>query len=211
MQQIISEMTSLLSDESVGAASDRALLLDCRSTLEKDTKKAINLLIEALELVSDCSAENPLLCSNLHSNLGALYRLSGDTSLARQHMEEAISILNENDLIGYHDTTTQIVNYAVLLHDIGEPECGLMGLRKIARTIKEAHTENCSDYAIIQETMGTLSLSAGNPEQAIRHYTKALSIYKSLFANKPELFSEKRDGILNICNMAGLNGNIFLN
>jgi hypothetical protein len=35
MKQIISEMTTLLSDKSVGTVSDRALLLDCKSALEK--------------------------------------------------------------------------------------------------------------------------------------------------------------------------------
>jgi hypothetical protein len=94
------------------------------------------------------------------------------------------------------------------LNDIGEPEQGLIGLRKIARTIKELHTENCSDYAIIQQTMGSLSLSAGKPDQAVQHFRKALSIYQFLFGSNPELLAEKQQEILEICHMAGLTGNL---
>ena len=81
MQAIIEEMTTILSDDSVGKSADRACLLDARAVLEKNTKKQIELVEEAIRILGDVHSGNAHLAANLHANLGALYHKAGCTDL----------------------------------------------------------------------------------------------------------------------------------
>ena len=195
MKRLIDEMQNLLIDPAMGSAKDRAILLDCRAACEKNTSKAIKLIQEALTLLPEVNSSNALLVSNLNSNLGGLYRAAKQNDAARKHMETAISILEEYRLVGGHDSLTQIVNYAVLLNDMGEAERGLSGLRKIERIVREQNAESL-DHAFILETMGRLNLSTGNRPQAVELFIKALSIYESVWSNEPELLSAKRQELM---------------
>lgn len=191
MKRLIGEMETLLSDPAIGSVKDRAILLDCRAACEKNTSRAIKLIQEALALLPEVNSSNALLISNLNCNLGGLYRTAKQNDAARKYMETAISILEEYRLVGGHDSITQIVNYAVLLNDLGEADRGLSGLRKIEHIIREQNT--CSlDHAIILETMGRLNLSLGNRLQAAELFRKALNIYETVWSNEPELLTAKR-------------------
>lgn len=191
MKRLIGEMETLLSDPAMGSAKDRAVLLDCRAACEKNTSRAIKLIQEALALLPEVNASNALLVSNLNSNLGGLYRTAKQNDAARKHMETAISILEEYRLVGGHDSLTQIVNYAVLLNDLGEADRGLSGLRKIERIVREQNAESL-DHAFILETMGRLNLSLGNRTQAAEHFRRALKIFETVWSDEPELLTAKR-------------------
>lgn len=195
MRRVIAEMEILLSDPAIGTAKDRAVLLDCSAACEKSTNKAIRLEQEALSLLPEVNADNALLVSNLNANLGGLYRTAKQNDSARKHMETAISILEQYGLAGGHDNLVQIVNYAVLLNDMGDAKRGLSGLRKIERIVREQNPESL-DHAVIQETMGRLSLSLGDRPQAAEFFRRALQIYKVVWSDKPELISVKRRELL---------------
>ena len=191
MKRLIGEMETLLSDPAMGSTKDRAVLLDCRAACEKNTSRAIKLIQEALALLPEVNASNALLVSNLNSNLGGLYRTAKQNDAARKHMETAISILEEYRLVGGHDSLTQIVNYAVLLNDLGEADRGLSGLRKIERIVREQNAESL-DHAFILETMGRLNLSLGNRTQAAEYFRRALKIFETVWSDEPELLTAKR-------------------
>ena len=88
MNGIIQELKGLLKTKNIGTDSDRALLLDFQATLETKPEKAIKLEKDALAQIENITADNARLVSNLHANLGGLYRMNGHPDLAREHMEK---------------------------------------------------------------------------------------------------------------------------
>ena len=84
MNGIIQELTGLLKTKNIGTDSDRALLLDFQATLETKPEKAIKLEKDALAQIETITADNARLVSNLHANLGGLYRMNAHPDLARE-------------------------------------------------------------------------------------------------------------------------------
>lgn len=156
MELVLNELSALLKDRSVGSVSDRALLTSYRAYCEKKPDKAIKLQKEAIAMLPEITSDNALLMSNLYSNLGGMYKLSGKLELAKQNMEQAIQILEQYGLTQYHDSIVQISNYAVLLTDMGHPDAGLSALQKLSRLLREYHSDKSMDYANVQEAMGSI-------------------------------------------------------
>ena len=204
MELILTELASMLKDNTIGSVSDRALLLDFRAANEKKPEKAIKLEKEAVMLISEVTAENALLAANLHANLGGLYKQTSKLELAKQHMETGIHLLEQYGLAPYHDSIPQITNYAVLLTDMGEPYLGLSALQRLSRVIKESNSDVSGDYAVVQEAMGNICLSIGDVLQATTHFKNALAIYEVLFDAEPELIEEKKQDILETYTQAGV-------
>ena len=204
MEMIVEEMNTLLKDTSLGTVSDRALLLDFRANCEVRTEKSIKYEKDAVELLKEITEDNALLASNLHANLGGMYRESGTLELAKQHMEAAIHLLEEYGLVPYHDSIPQIVNYAVLLTDMGQPQLGLSALQKLARGIRKITSDKTADYGAVQEAMGKICLVMGDVQQGTTHLKKALAIYETVFEAEPELIEEKKQDILETYAQAGV-------
>ena len=120
MKGIIQELKVLLKTKSIGTYSDRALLL------EED----------ALAQIENITADNARLVSNLHANLGGLYRMNGHPDLAREHMEKSISLLDQFNLLHINDSIPQIANYAMFLTEQQEPERGISELQKLSGIIQ---------------------------------------------------------------------------
>ena len=132
--------------------------MDYQATLEPKTEKAIKLEKEALAQIKETTKENAHLVSNLHSNLGGLYRINGQLDLAKRHMKMGISLLQQYQLLYTNDSIPQINNYAVLLIEIQEPDLALSALQKLAQIIKEYNSNHCLDYAQVQESLGSICL-----------------------------------------------------
>ena len=195
MQAIIDELRAILSDETVGTASDRACLLDCRAALEKNTEKAIALVQEALSVLGEVHTGNAHLAANLHANLGALYHKAGRLDLAKLYMEQGVYLLEEYELTAYHDSVTQICNYAVLITDMGEPQRAYSILLKLARKVKEWNSNQCLDYGNIQQVMGSVCIVLGDLSQAQIHHQKAMAIFEIAYEDDPLLLEQKRQEI----------------
>lgn len=204
MQRILRELSSLLEDTSIGTVSDRALLLDYKATLERNIGKAVKLEKEAMSLLSPVTPENAHLVANLYGNLGGLYHQQGNTELAKQAMEQGISLLEQYQLLYMNDSIVQICNYAALLTDTGEASRGLSSLRKCARLVKEYNSDQCLDYAIIQEAMGTAYLVQADIEQATSHLKKAMAIYEIVWESEPEAIDNKYQQIQELYINAGI-------
>jgi tetratricopeptide (TPR) repeat protein len=192
MQLVVSELENQLNDPLVGSASDRAILLDCRADLEKKPEKAIKDTKEALALLPEVNAENAHLISNLNANLGGLYYKTRQNPLAKQHLETALRILSDYQLIGYHDSVVQFANCAMLLAEMGEPEQALEILQKIGSVIRENNSAQSTDYAIILEAMGWIYLSNGQVTAGSKCNEEACAIYEEIYESTPEILEQKK-------------------
>ena len=192
MQAVIQELTMLLSDDSVGTTADRACLLDCCAALEKNSKKQIELVQEAVRVLGEIRPDNAHLAANLHANLGALYHKSGRMDLAKLHMEQGVLLLEAYGLTGCHDSVIQICNYATLLADMGEPQRAYSALLKLSRTVKERNSHQCLDYGMIQQTMGSICVMKGDLTQAQLHHARAMAVFEMVLEDEPELLEQKR-------------------
>ena len=204
MKKIIQELQHFIKANTYGTASDRALLLDYQATLEPKTEKAIKLEKEALAQIKETTKENAHLVSNLHSNLGGLYRINGQLDLAKKHMKMGISLSEQYQLLYTNDSIPQITNYAVLLTEMQEPALALSALRKLAQIIKEYNSNHCLDYAQVQESLGSICLITANISQAKTHFKKALKIYEDIWADEPELIEKKYKEIQELYPQAGI-------
>ena len=204
MELIIGKLSGLLTDETVGRSTDRAVLLDYRAACEEKTEKAIKLEKEAIALIPEISEENAHLVSNLYSNLGGLYKKAGKRDLAQQAMEQGLRILEQYDLLYYHDSIAQTANYAALLTEMGQPEKGLSALKKLSRMIRDLNSDQTMDYATVQEAIGGICLATGDIRQATTHFKKALAIYEAVHNGEPDMIETKKQEILQAYTQTGI-------
>ena len=204
MKEIICEMKQLLKGNGNGADTDRALLLDYQACMETKPEKAIKLEKEALAQIKEITEDNAHLVSNLHANLGGLYRLNGQAALAKEHMEKGIFLLEQYQLLYTNDSIPQVNNYAALLTELQEPERAMVALQKLAQIIKEYNSVTCLDYAQVQESMENICLITANISQAKTHFKKAMKIYENVWADEPELIEEKYQEIQELYPQVGI-------
>ena len=204
MKEIIQELKNLLKRKDIGTDSDRALLLDFQATLETKPKKAIKLEKDALALITEITADNAHLVSNLHSNLGGLYRMNDYPDLAREHMEKGLFLLEQYHLLYTHDSIPQITNYAMLLTEQHSPEKGISVLQKVSKIIKEYNSDCNLDYATVQETIGTIYLMNADFSQAQTHFKRAFKVYEKIWADEPGMIEKKYREIQELYPQVGL-------
>ena len=191
MREIIQELKNLLKHKDIGTDSDRALLLDFQATLEIKPEKAIKLEKDAIALIKEITEENAHLASNLHSNLGGLYRMNGYPDLAREHMEKGLFLLEQYNLLYTHNGIPQFTNYAMFLAEQQAPEKGISVLQKLSKGIKEYNSDCCLDYATVQESLATIYLMTANLPKAKTHFKRACKIYEKIWADEPEMIKAK--------------------
>ena len=68
---------------------------------------------------------------------------------------------------------------------------GISELQKLSGIIKEYHSDECLDYAKVQETLGTIYLMTANLSHAKTHFKKAFKIYEKIWADEPEMIEAK--------------------
>ena len=144
-----------------------------------------------LAQIENITADNARLVSNLHANLGGLYRMNGYPDLAREHMEKSISLLDQFNLLHINDSIPQIANYAMFLTEQQEPERGISELQTLSGIIKKYPSDDCLDYAKVQENLGTVYLMTANLSHAKTHFKKAFKIYEKIWADEPEMIEAK--------------------
>ena len=189
---LVHEMEALLTDNDLGTQEDRALLLSYQAMCADTPTSAIGLQEQALTLLAEITPDNALLASNLHANLGGMYRESGNYIKAKEHMEAAIILLRQSDLLSCHDSIPQVVNYAMLLSEMGQPDKAIAVLEQVEKVVPEHNSAVCMDTAAIHEAMGNTYLMAGNVEQAAIQHRKCLAIYAELFPDQPNMLSAKQ-------------------
>ncbi len=137
----------------------------------------------------DFSMDNGLVCRWLTGQAKISPKISA--YFAREHMEKSISLLDQFNLLHISDSIPQIANYAMFLAEQQEPERGISELQKLSGIIKEYHSDDCLDYAKVQETLATIYLMTANLSQAKTHFKKAFKIYEKIWADEPEMIETK--------------------
>ena len=192
---LVHEMEVLLADSTLGALNDRALLLSYQAMCADSPVAAIHLQEQALTLLTNITADNALLASNIHANLGGMYRESGSYTKAKEHMEAAITLLRQYDLLACHDSIPQVVNYALLLSEIGQPDKAIAVLEQVEKVVQAHNSAICMDMAAIYEAIGSTYLMTGNVEQAAIQHRKCLAIYAELFPDQPDMLASKQSDL----------------
>lgn len=202
MEKIIQEI-SVQIHKGNGTPKDRAILLDCKAQMADDPQESLKLMQQALALLPDITEENALLVSNLNANIGGTYRMMGQYDLAKQHMETAMLILEQYHMTEYHDCYAQIINYAMLLGDMGEPAKGLIGLKKAEQLIQDVNPHSY-DHGILLQAKGTLQLSVGDMDNALSNLRHSLHCFARAFDGDEALLAVKRKEIEDVLQMVGL-------
>lgn len=183
MNLIVTEMESVLADNTTDNVSDQILLLDYKATLsvlnDNNIKTAINYEKKALSLLPALNDSTALLTSNIYANMGSLYRMDGQLELASSFMEKGISILETYNLTRMNESIAQICNYATLLQELNKPDIAISALRKRARLIKSATSDATLDYARVKETEGYIHLAIGELPLAQKCLKTAITIYEN--------------------------------
>ena len=181
MKKLVSIMTDLLSDETLGTQNDHALLLNnqasCEGLLNGNYRKAIELEKRAINMCAPAS--NLLLAANLHMNLGYLYQANSQLDLAKQSMENAMQILAKVNC-PTHDVIIMSCNYARLLAETGEAKRAISALQKCADFVKSTNSETTSDYADILFDIAAITLQLSGIPTAEPYFIKAFKIYRKV-------------------------------
>lgn len=179
MNSIISEMQNALDDENIESESkDRALLLNYRAMLQRETSDDLD---KALEFQKNallfCDKENdPVLYANLTMNLALIYHEMNETDTALDLMHQAIYTLIQSQTFN-NDLIVMALNYATILSENGHYQEALDILIECKHLTKGAvtvfHARMLYDIAAIY-IMGNI------PDKAIRHFNAAFSELESL-------------------------------
>ncbi|MBQ6024933.1 MAG: Archaeal ATPase [Lachnospiraceae bacterium] len=195
MNLIIREMDGILEDSCTGTASDRALLYDFKANIKYpyDGKllEAVGLEKRALSLLPEPSADTALLISNINANYGGLLRIKGDLKSAASYMEKGILILREFHLEHMNEMVVQTCNLAMLLSDLGDTARALGLLERCGKIVRKHNPEPNHDHAMIEEAIGRIYLMKGDIKEARDHWETALEIFRTIWADNPELIEEK--------------------
>lgn len=111
-------------------------------------------------------------------------------------------ILEQYNLMGYHDSYSQIINYAILLGDMGEPEKGLSGLEKAEQLIRDVDPHSY-DHGMLLQAKGTMQLSIGDMVNVLSNLRNSLYCFSKAFERDEVLIAEKRKELEELLQMVG--------
>ena len=141
----------------------------------------------------DFSMDNGLVCrwmtgqAKISPKISAYYsKPSNQEKLAHTIHQNLLPLMSDCNM-----AIPQIANYAMFLIEQQEPERGISELQKLSGIIKEYHSDDCLDYAKVQETLGTIYLMTANLPQAKTHFKRAFKIYEKIWADEPEMIEAK--------------------
>ena len=61
--------------------------------------------------------------------------------------------------------------------------------------MKELNSDQCLDYGLIQQVMGSVCVVKGDAAQAKLHHQRAMAIFEGVFEDEPALLEQKRQEI----------------
>ena len=141
----------------------------------------------------DFSMDNGLVCrwmtgqAKISPKISAYYsKPSNQEKLAHTIHQNLLPLMSDCNM-----AIPQIANYAMFLTEQQEPERGISELQKLSGIIKECHSDDCLDYAKVQETLATIYLMTANLSHAKTHFKKAFKIYEKIWADEPEMIEAK--------------------
>ena len=191
---IISELERL-TEKGICGIAETALLFDYKAAFEQifnnNLSKALQYQKKAAEYCDGLTEENPLLVSNIYSNLGSLYLANNSKGKAKEYMELAYFVLKYAGLENSSDGITQIFNYANLAAELGEHEKAVTALELCAKNLEKCGLSMTAKYANILWDTGLIYMDMGKIEKAQNRLDKAWSIYYEVWEDEPELLEAK--------------------
>ena len=166
-----------------------------QAELETDLKKCAEMQRQAIAMLGDITQETAQLAANLHSNLAYTYYRMHQLELAKTHQEQSLYLLQNYQTEGLHDLLTAYTNYSVMLTDLGDPKKGYEALQKIEEIIRKNNSDDCLDYANVQQSMGHLAICMGQRDRAKEHFRKALEIYREAYEDSPDCLNQMEANI----------------
>ena len=141
----------------------------------------------------DFSMDNGLVCrwmtgqAKISPKISAYYsKPSNQEKLAHTIHQNLLPLMSDCNM-----AIPQIANYAMFLAEQQEPERGISELQKLSGIIKEYHSDECLDYAKVQENLAIIYLMTANLSHAKTHFKKAFKIYEKIWADEPEMIEAK--------------------
>ena len=109
------------------------------------------------------------------------------------HNEDKIKIIKDgqSSKATYYSHIHTLFSLYTLSLEQQEPARGISELQKLSGIIKECLSDDCLDYAKVQETLGTIYLMTANLPQSKTHFKKAFKIYEKIWADEPEMIEAK--------------------
>lgn len=194
MDTILSELERMTAD-GICNTSEQALLLDYKATYEQvfnnNLKKALHYQKKAAEYCNGLEKENPLLVSNIYSNLGGVYLSNGNKTEARKYMELGYSVLKKAGLDNSRDGVAQVFNYAHLAAELGEYNKAVTALERCAKVLHDSDLYDTTDYANILWGAGLMYMDMGEVHKAQNRIDTAWDIYSEVWKDEPELLEAK--------------------
>lgn len=176
MYFIIGKIGDILNDTEAGSARDRALYYNyrarCKSIFENDNKKAITYQQKALNY-SDVITD-PALLANLNMNMGALYHDNNFFVKAKEYMEKAISIFEDNKIVSA-DYIAMKRNYATVLAEQGK---NIEAHTVLAETARIAIAANSSELAGLLYDAACINVRMKFYEEAIHLFKESFHEYE---------------------------------
>ena len=194
MSIIISELEKMTSDNMCDI-TEQALLFDYKAAFEQLFNNSINKALQyqkkSAEYCDNLKEENPLLVSNIYSNLGSLYLANKSKDKAKEYMELAYFVLKNAGLENSSDGITQIYNYANLAADLGEQQKAVTALELCARNLEENGLSTTAKYANILWNTGLVYMDMGEIDKAQYRIDTAWDIYSEVWKDEQELLYTK--------------------
>ena len=141
----------------------------------------------------DFSMDNGLVCrwltgqAKISPKISAYYsKPSNQKKLAETIHQNLLPLMSDCNM-----AMQDIYTLFMFLTEQQEPERGISELQKLSGIIKEYHSDDCLDYAKVQETLGTIYLMTANLPQAKTHFKRAFKIYEKIWADEPEMIEAK--------------------
>lgn len=123
--------------------------------------------------------------------------------MAKKYMKQGMYLLEQYSFNYSNDSVVQIINYIVLLYDMGNKDIALSALQKLIRLFKENKLKNTSNYAIIQKTIAIIYLRSGEINMATNGFKKVMAIYSVIYEQEPNFVDTKKQDVLQIYKEAG--------
>ena len=194
MDTILSELEQMTAD-GICDISEQALLLDYKATYEivfnNNFNKSLHYQKKAAEYCDGLEKENPLLVSNIYSNLGGVYLSNGNKTEARKYMELGYSVLKNAGLDNSRDGIAQVFNYANLAAELGEYNKAVTALERCAKVMYDSDLYDTTDYANILWGAGLMYVDMGEIHKAQKRIDTAWEIYSEVWKDEPELIEAK--------------------
>ena len=119
-------------------------------------------------------------------------------------MDIAMQILKSYDLDCQHDAFMQLINYGLLMKDKGQFDDALRILTEAEKTAALNMGIESSDYAQIQEAIGTVYLEQYDVKNGQAHLKEAARIYEVIYEGDDELIEAKYQQIMEYHAHAGI-------